>query len=138
MMLTTDLSLKLYPIYGRSPALHENPDQLADAVARAWYKLCTATWGPVSRYLGPWVPEPQLWQDPVPAVDHELIGGGDIAVLRQISLRGCPSPSWSEPLGRRPLPSVALTTGRCKRGTDSLAPQRDWEVNRPNRNWPKY
>ena len=75
MMLTTDLALKLDPIYGPiSKRFHENPDQLADAFAKAWYKLLHRDMGPVSRYLGPWVPEPQLWQDPVPAVDHDLIG----------------------------------------------------------------
>ena len=83
MMLTTDLALKLDPIYGPiSKRFHENPDQLADAFAKAWYKLLHRDMGPVSRYLGPWVPEPQLWQDPVPAVDHDLIGDEDVAALK--------------------------------------------------------
>ena len=77
MMLTTDLALKVDPIYAPiAKRFHENPDQLADAFAKAWYKLLHRDMGPVSRYLGPWVPEPQLWQDPVPAVDHDLIGDG--------------------------------------------------------------
>ena len=75
MMFTTDLALKLDPIYAPiSKRFHENPDQLAEAFAKAWYKLLHRDMGPVSRYLGPLVPsEPQLWQDPVPEVDHELI-----------------------------------------------------------------
>src|SRR5258708_5609747 len=74
MMLTTDLALKLDPIYAPiARRFHENPDQCADAFARAWYKLTHRDMGPVARYLGPWVPEPQLWQDPVPPVDHDLI-----------------------------------------------------------------
>ena len=83
MMLTTDLALRMDPIYEPiSRRFHEHPDQLADAFARAWYKLLHRDMGPVSRYLGPWVPEPQLWQDPVPAVDHDLIGDADIAALK--------------------------------------------------------
>src|SRR5215510_11991213 len=82
MMLTTDLALRLDPIYGPiAKRFHENPDQLAEAFAKAWYKLLHRDMGPLSRYLGSWVPEPQLWQDPVPAVDHELIGDRDIAAL---------------------------------------------------------
>ena len=83
MMLTTDLALRVDPIYAPiSQRFHEHPDQLADAFAKAWYKLLHRDMGPVSRYLGPWVPEPQLWQDPVPAVDHDLIGDADIAALK--------------------------------------------------------
>ncbi|HZI36700.1 MAG TPA: peroxidase family protein, partial [Acidimicrobiia bacterium] len=83
MMLTTDLALKLDPIYGPiAKRFHENPDQLADAFARAWYKLLHRDMGPLTRYLGPWVAEPQIWQDPVPAVDHELVDDADVANLK--------------------------------------------------------
>src|ERR671916_523793 len=82
-MLTTDLALKVDPIYGPiSKRFYENPDQLTEAFAKAWYKLLHRDMGPVSRYLGPWVPEPQLWQDPVPAVDHELVDDAAIAALK--------------------------------------------------------
>ncbi|MEU2078964.1 peroxidase family protein, partial [Streptomyces sp. NPDC013489] len=84
IMLTTDLSLKLDPVYGPiAKRFHENPDQLADAFARAWYKLLHRDMGPVSRYLGPWIPEQQLWQDPVPAVEHALVADADVAGLKR-------------------------------------------------------
>src|SRR5436190_12993032 len=84
MMLTTDLSLKMDPIYAPiSKRFHENPDQLAEAFAKAWFKLTHRDMGPISRYVGALVPaEPQIWQDPVPAVDHDLVGDGDIAALK--------------------------------------------------------
>ncbi len=134
MMLTTDLALKVDPIYGPiSKRFHENPDQLADAFAKAWYKLLHRDMGPVSRYLGPWVPEPQLWQDPVPEVDHELIGAEDIAVLKGkilasgLSISQLVSTAWA---------SAASFRGTDKRGGANgarirLAPQKDWEVNSP-------
>src|SRR5262249_43308023 len=83
MMLTTDLSLRMDPIYAPiSKRFPDHPEQLADAFAKAWFKLLHRDMGPRSRYLGPWVPPPQLWQDPVPPVDHELIDERDIASLR--------------------------------------------------------
>ena len=134
MMLTTDLALKMDPIYGPiAKRFHENPDQLAAAFAMAWYKLLHRDMGPVSRYLGPWVPEPQLWQDPVPAVDHELIGEEDIAALKGtilasgLSISRLVSTAWA---------SAASFRGTDKRGGANgarirLAPQKDWEVNEP-------
>src|SRR5207249_7820384 len=112
---------------------HENPDQLAEAFARAWYKLLHRDMAPVSRYLGPWVPELQLWQDPVPAVDHELIGEQDIAALKgkilasRVSVSQLVSTAWA---------SAASFRGTDKRGGANgarirLAPQKDWEVNNP-------
>ena len=90
--------------------------------------------GPLSRYLGPWVPEPQLWQDPVPAVDHELIDDADVAALkREILASGIVDlAGWSRPPGRRPRRSAAPTSAaaRTARGI-RLAPQKDWEVNEP-------
>ena len=134
MMLTTDLALRLDPIYGPiSKRFHENPDQLADAFAKAWYKLLHRDMGPVSRYLGPWVPEPQLWQDPVPAADHDLIGESDIAALKSTLL--------ASGLSRSQLVSTAWASAASFRGTDKrggangarirLAPQKDWESNDP-------
>ena len=134
MMLTTDLALRVDPIYGPiAKRFHENPDELADAFARAWYKLLHRDMGPVSRYLGPWVPEPQLWQDPVPAVDHELIGDEDIAALKAKILASGLSVSQ---LVRTAWASAASFRGTDKRGGANgarirLAPQKDWEVNEP-------
>jgi catalase-peroxidase len=134
MMLTTDLALKLDPIYGPiSKRFYENPNQLADAFAKAWYKLLHRDMGPVSRYLGPWVAEPQLWQDPVPEVDHPLIGEQDIAALKGKVL--------ASGLSVSELVSTAWAAAASFRGTDKrgganggrlrLAPQKDWEVNNP-------
>jgi catalase-peroxidase len=134
MMLTTDLALKVDPIYAPiAKRFHENPDQLAEAFAKAWFKLLHRDMGPVSRYLGPWVPEPQLWQDPVPAVDHELISDEDVAALKAtilgsgLSISQLVSTAWA---------SAASFRGTDKRGGANgarirLAPQRDWEVNNP-------
>ena len=135
IMLTTDLALRMDPIYGPiSKRYHENPDQLADAFAKAWYKLLHRDMGPLTRYLGPWVPEPQLWQDPVPAVDHQLIGEKDIAALKEKVL--------ASGLSISQLVTTAWASASSFRGTDKrggangarirLAPQRDWEVNEPS------
>jgi catalase-peroxidase len=133
VMLTTDLSLKLDPIYGPiSRRFYENPDELADAFAKAWYKLTHRDMGPLARYLGPLVPaEPQLWQDPVPAVDHELIDDADIAALKGTIL--------ASGLSVPQLVATAWASASTFRGTDMrggangarirLAPQKDWEVN---------
>ncbi|MFF4367093.1 catalase/peroxidase HPI [Streptomyces sp. NPDC001594] len=132
MMLTTDLALKLDPVYEPiSRRFRENPDELADAFARAWYKLLHRDMGPVTRYLGPWVPEPQLWQDPVPEVDHDLVTDEEVAGLKETILAS--GPSVSE------LVAAAWASAASFRGTDKrggangarirLAPQRGWEVN---------
>jgi len=134
MMLTTDLALKLDPIYGPiSKRFYENPDQLADAFARAWYKLLHRDMGPVSRYLGPWVPEPQIWQDPVPAADHPLLDDADVAALKAQILDSGLSVSQ---LVRAAWAAAASFRGTDKRGGPNggrlrLAPQKDWEVNDP-------
>jgi catalase-peroxidase len=134
MMATTDLALRVDPIYEPiSRRFMEHPDQLAEAFAKAWYKLLHRDMGPVSRYLGPWVPEPQLWQDPVPEVDHELIDDSDIAALKDKVL--------SSGLSIPQLVSTAWASAASFRGTDMrggangarirLAPQKDWESNEP-------
>ncbi|MBV8981497.1 MAG: catalase/peroxidase HPI [Acidimicrobiia bacterium] len=136
MMLTTDLALKVDPIYGPiSKRFHENPDQLADAFAKAWYKLLHRDMGPVSRYLGPWTPAPQLWQDPVPPVDHPLIDKKDITALKRRLLLKKSGLSISQ------LISTAWASAATFRGTDKrggangarirLAPQKDWTANDP-------
>ncbi len=135
MMFTTDLALKMDPIYAPiSKRFHEQPDQFADAFARAWYKLTHRDMGPRSRCLGPWVPaEPQLWQDPVPDVDHELIGPQDISELKDkllasgLSISQLVTTAWA---------SAASFRGTDKRGGANgarlrLAPQKDWAVNQP-------
>jgi catalase-peroxidase len=134
MMLTTDLALRVDPIYGPiAKRFHENPDELADAFAKAWYKLLHRDMGPVSRYLGPWVPEPQLWQDPVPAADHELIDEADVAALKATIL--------ASGLSIAQLVSTAWASAASFRGTDKrggangarirLSPQKSWEANEP-------
>ncbi len=135
MMLTTDLALRVDPTYGPiAKRFHENPDQLSLAFAKAWYKLLHRDMGPVTRYLGPWVPEPQLWQDPVPAVNHPLIDEKDIADLKAavlgagLSISQFASTAWA---------AAASFRGTDKRGGANggrlrLSPQRDWEVNDPH------
>lgn len=134
IMFTTDLALRMDPIYAPiSKRFHENPEEFAVAFAKAWYKLTHRDMGPPTRCLGPLVPEPQLWQDPVPQVDHELIGEQDIAELKgKILASGLSIPH---------LVLTAWTSAATFRGTDKrggangarirLAPQKDWEVNNP-------
>ena len=135
MMFTTDLSLKMDPSYAKiSKRFHENPQEFADAFAKAWFKLTHRDMGPISRYLGPLVPaEPLLWQDPVPAVDHEPIGEQDITALKGkilasgLSISQLVTTAWA---------SAATFRGSDKRGGANgarirLAPQKDWEVNEP-------
>ena len=135
IMFTTDLALRMDPIYGPiSKRFHENPDQFAEAFSKAWYKLTHRDMGPISRCLGSWVPaEPLLWQDPVPEVDHELVGDEDIAVLKGailgsgLSISQLVSTAWA---------SAASYRGSDKRGGANgarirLAPQKDWEANQP-------
>ncbi|MEX2158895.1 MAG: catalase/peroxidase HPI [Dehalococcoidia bacterium] len=135
VMLTTDLALRMDPTYEPiSRRFYENPEELADAFAKAWFKLTHRDMGPRSRYLGPLVPaEPQLWQDPVPDVDHELIGEQDVAHLKGkvlasgLSVSQLVSTAWA---------SAASFRGTDKRGGANgarirLAPQKDWEVNNP-------
>ena len=135
MMLTTDLALRMDPIYGPiSKRFHDNPDELADAFAKAWYKLLHRDMGPVSRFLGPWVPEAQLWQDPVPAPAAQLVGDDQIADLKSRLLgSGLSIPE----LVRTAWASASSFRGTDKRGGANgarirLAPQRDWEVNDPS------
>jgi len=137
IMTTADLSLRYDPIYSKiSKRFLENPDEFADAFARAWFKLTHRDMGPRSRYLGPEVPEEQLiWQDPVPAVDHELIDDKDIADLKSkilasvLSVSELVTTAWA---------SASTFRGSDKRGGANgarirLAPQKDWEVNQPKK-----
>jgi catalase-peroxidase len=135
LMATTDLALKLDPAYAAiSRRFHDNPDQFAEAFARAWFKLTHRDMGPKARYLGPLVPaEDLIWQDPVPAVDHPLIDAADIKALKAsilgsgLTLSQLVSTAWA---------SASTFRGSDKRGGANgarirLAPQRDWEVNQP-------
>ncbi|MFI1567434.1 catalase/peroxidase HPI [Streptomyces sp. NPDC020490] len=135
-MLTTDLSLRFDPVYEQiSRRFLENPDQFADAFARAWFKLTHRDMGPIQRYLGPLVPQETLvWQDPIPAVDHELVDAGDVAALKDqilgsgLSVAQLVSTAWA---------SASSFRGSDKRGGANgarirLAPQREWEVNDPD------
>ena len=134
MMATSDLALIADPAYERiSRRFHENPDQLGEAFIRAWYKLLHRDMGPVTRFLGPWVPEPQLWQDPVPAVDHDLVTDADVAALKQKVLE---SGLTVAQLVRTAWASAATYRDTDKRGGANgarirLEPQKDWEVNEP-------
>ncbi len=134
-MLTTDLSLRFDPAYEKiSRRYYEHPDEFADAFARAWFKLTHRDMGPRSRYLGPLAPNEELiWQDPVPAVDHELVNGQDVEALKAkvlasgLSISQLVSTAWA---------SAASFRGSDKRGGANgarirLAPQKDWEVNQP-------
>jgi catalase-peroxidase len=134
-MLTTDLALRFDPAYEKiSRRFLGHPDQFAEAFAKAWFKLTHRDMGPISRYLGPLVPaQPQLWQDPVPAVNHELIGEQEIAALKAkilasgLSISQLVSTAWA---------SAATFRGSDKRGGANgarirLAPQKDWDVNQP-------
>ncbi len=134
-MLTTDLSLRYDPVYGKiSRRFFEHPDQFADAFARAWFKLTHRDMGPVARYLGPEVPQEELlWQDPIPAVNHPLVDADDVAALKArvlasgLSIAQLVSTAWA---------SAATFRGSDKRGGANgarirLAPQKDWPVNQP-------
>jgi catalase-peroxidase len=134
-MLTTDLALRFDPVYEKiSRRFYEHPDEFADAFARAWFKLTHRDMGPRSRYLGPEVPaEALIWQDPVPAVDHDLIDAADMAALKEkilaagISIPALVSTAWA---------SASTFRGSDKRGGANgarirLSPQKDWEVNQP-------
>ncbi len=134
MMFTTDIALKMDPVYGKiSKRFHENPDEFALAFAKAWYKLTHRDMGPVSRLLGPEVAPPQLWQDPIPAVNHALVAAEDVALLKGtiqasgLSVSQLVSTAWA---------SASTFRGSDKRGGANgarirLAPQKDWEVNKP-------
>ena len=135
-MATTDLSLRMDPAYEKiSRHFHQNPQEFADAYAKAWYKLTHRDMGPIARYLGPLVPKgEELWQDPVPAVDHELVSADDVAALKAtvlasgLSIPQLVSTAWA---------SAATFRGSDKRGGANgarirLTPQKDWEANQPD------
>ncbi len=134
IMLTSDLALKVDPIYAPiAKRFHENPAQLEEAFAKAWFKLLHRDMGPISRYLGPWIPAPQLWQDPVPAADHGLITDEDVAALKATLLAsGLPASqliatAWASAASFRSTDKRGGANGARIR----LAPQKDWEANDP-------
>ena len=133
-MLTTDLALRFDPVYGEiTKRWLDNPADMADAFARAWYKLLHRDMGPRSRYLGPWIPEPQLFEDPVPAVDHELVGDDDVAALKQqvlasgLSVAQLVRTAWASASSFRRTDKRGGANGARIR----LEPQRNWTVNEP-------
>jgi catalase-peroxidase len=135
MMLTTDLALRLDPVYEPiSRRFMEHPEELAEAFAKAWYKLLHRDMGPASRYLGPWVPEPQPWQDPVPSVDHELVTDDDVAALKRtlldsgLTISQLVLTAWSAAASFRGTDKRGGTNGARIR----LEPQRSWEANDPS------
>jgi catalase-peroxidase len=132
MMATTDLALITDPVYREiSTRFHRNPDEFAQAFAKAWYKLLHRDMGPVSRYLGPWVAEPQLWQDPVPPADHQLIDASDAVALKDkilgsgLTISQLVSTAWASAASFRTTDKRGGANGARIR----LAPQRDWAVN---------
>jgi len=134
MMLTTDLALKADPAYEKiSRRFHQNPKEFADAFAKAWFKLLHRDMGPITTYLGPWVPQPQLWQDPVPKADYDSIEADDISHLKAklldsgLSIAELVSTAWAAAATfRRTDKRGGANGGRLR-----LAPQKDWEVNEP-------
>jgi catalase-peroxidase len=133
-MLTTDLALRFDPEYDKvSRRFLENPEEFRLAFAKAWYKLLHRDMGPVSRYLGPWVPEPQIWQDPVPPVDHELVDDADVAALKGkllesgLSVAQLASTAWASASTYRDTDKRGGANGARIR----LEPQRSWECNEP-------
>ncbi|MEK6441824.1 catalase/peroxidase HPI [Pseudonocardia sp. T1-2H] len=135
-MLTSDLALRVDPVYEQiSRRFHENPDQFADAFARAWYKLTHRDMGPIQRYLGPLVPQEELlWQDPVPAVDHELVDSADVAALKQkildsgLTVSQLVFTAWAAAASFR----ISDKRGGANGGRIRLEPQRGWEANDPD------
>ena len=134
MMATTDLALLADPEYRKiSERFRDNPDEFADAFARAWYKLLHRDMGPVSRFLGPWVAEPQLWQDPVPEVDHDLVNDADVASLKgkildtDLTVSQLVATAWGAAASYRDTDKRGGANGARIR----LAPQKDWEANDP-------
>lgn len=134
MMFTTDLALRMDPAYAKiSKRFHENPNEFQKAFAKAWYKLTHRDMGPVSRCLGPEVAEPQIWQDPIPKVDHPLIGKQDVAVLKTqimnsgLSISQLVSTAWASASTYRDSDKRGGANGARIR----LAPQKDWKVNQP-------